>query len=1178
MITPMNNTQSLLANIIKNFSAPQLSDFFHRQSRSYRPAMPPFPLTSYDETKFLEGQKIGEIEFTKDGYETLIVCTFRTVADLSQRSSKKAQYEQAKQIFRLNVHQNATAGIFVFYDNNGHFRFSLVYPEYQGVKKSFSNFRRFTYFVSNESSITNRTFQTRILECDFASLTVIKEAFAVGPVTKLFYDEFSKQYERLVSATAIANDISEHEKARNFVLLFAIRTIFMGFIQKRGWLGEDKRFIRSMLAAYEETGEQDAFYNNWLAVLFFEALNGKRADVASRRYLPDKVRQALLMAPYLNGGLFKKRHIDEQGWFIPDTGLKDFLNFLFSHDFTIEESSLDDVDLQLNPEFLGIIFEKLVNKKNGTVYTPRPEVDLMCRLSLLKWLQKTLSFPGNKTEKLYALFFKGFEGLAEQEGGVFSSTEAEEIVAALEGLVICDPAAGSGAFLVGMLQVILEIEETLHQYLPHNDSLNHFDRKRDIIGRSLYGVEVQEWAVWIAQLRLWLSLFIDAPEEMRDSPTAILPSLDFKVRVGDALVQRLGDTVFPVLGGVSLSNTTKTKIADLKRCKNDFFANNAEQHAEVIRHCELEIYRDILSSEIKKKEAELQKMSPPLGSERLLENIPMLPLRENIDFSKNKRANIKEQIEKLERQRMSLRDEKPLIWSIEFAEIFAERRGFDIVIGNPPYVRQEAIADPLSSSVGEYSDKRGYKQQLATMVRIDFPKYFQKGIPLDAKSDLYVYFYIRSLRLLNPQGVHTFICSNSWLDVGYGAWLQEFLLRSCRIDLLIDNHTRSFADADINTIISVIHAPCGRVPDEHLVKFVAFKKPFEEAIRRESLLCFERAREVFTNETLRVYPISNGELLEAGLDEKALGGKHAGKYMGDKWGGKYLRAPDIFFTVLAKGKGKLVRLGDVAEVRFGVKTGVNEFFYLTEERIRHFGIEEEFLKPVIKSPRECRTILIDPAKLKYKLFICNKSKEELRGTNALKYIEWGEQQKMNTNVSIASRKQWYSLGNEHTGTVVWSMMHAKMHMVYLNKKAVNIDHNFFEIITDEALIEKQVFSTLSIFMKELMGRTYGGGSGPIKNEGVDIKTYFILKPFLLKKLERFSFSSSREIENVFNECGIDPRSPVPIEKQKPNPLPDRAELDNIIFEALGLSAAERQEVYRAVCCLVWRRLAKARSL
>ena len=165
-----------------------------------------------------------------------------------------------------------------------------------------------------------------------------------------------------------------------------------------------------------------------------------------------------------------------------------------------------------------------------------------------------------------------------------------------------------------------------------------------------------------------------------------------------------------------------------------------------------------------------------------------------------------------------------------------DKGGFDIIIGNPPYVRQEEIEDPT----GKVKDKKEYKKYLQEMVRLDFPDAFPPKKKIDGKSDLYTYFYIRGLRLLNESGIHTFICSNSWLDVGYGIWLQEFLLRHAPVELIIDNHAkRSFEAAEVNTIISIIHAPQKNFDKNRLVRFVAFKQPFEEVVYTETLLEIE---------------------------------------------------------------------------------------------------------------------------------------------------------------------------------------------------------------------------------------------------------------------------------------------------------------------------------------------------
>ena len=206
------------------------------------------------------------------------------------------------------------------------------------------------------------------------------------------------------------------------------------------------------------------------------------------------------------------------------------------------------------------------------------------------------------------------------------------------------------------------------------------------------------------------------------------------------------------------------------------------------------------------------------------------------------------------------------------------------------------------------------------------------------------YFYFHGLSLLNPTGTFCFITSNSWLDVGYGAELQEFLLRNASIHAIYDNEKkRSFEHADVNTIISIFGAPQtssfesydkANLVINNVARFVMFKQSFEEAITLKNLLEIDKATQITRKTAFRVFPITQKELLEDGweypetYDPKKDAPLSKGQYAGNKWGGKYLRAPDIFFTILEKGKGKLVKLGDIAEVRRGFTTGVNDFFYL----------------------------------------------------------------------------------------------------------------------------------------------------------------------------------------------------------------------------------------------------------
>ena len=163
----------------------------------------------------------------------------------------------------------------------------------------------------------------------------------------------------------------------------------------------------------------------------------------------------------------------------------------------------------------------------------------------------------------------------------------------------------------------------------------------------------------------------------------------------------------------------------------------------------------------------------------------------------------------------------------------------------------------------------------------------------------------------------------------------------------------------MNTVICLFSAPDEKRRSglDEIARFVMFKTPFESVLSPVIFEEVEEASERKSTEEHRIFPVSQRALLESGGDNQTTDKSTTAKYTGNKWGGKYLRAPDIYWTILEKGKDKLVRLGDVAEVRFGIKTGANEFFYLDADAVRIWGIEEEFLKPVIFSLRELVYIL-----------------------------------------------------------------------------------------------------------------------------------------------------------------------------------------------------------------------------
>ena len=300
-----------------------------------------------------------------------------------------------------------------------------------------------------------------------------------------------------------------------------------------------------------------------------------------------------------------------------------------------------------------------------------------------------------------------------------------------------------------------------------------------------------------------------------------------------------------------------------------------------------------------------------------------------------------------------------------------------------------------------------------------------------------------------------------------------------------------------------------------------------------------------------------------------------GHYAGNKWGGKYLRAPDIFYTILEKGKGKLVELGKLADVKFRTKTGVNEFFYIDKEKEGKWKIENGFLKPVIKSPKESNQILVDIHSLKLRLFMCGKSKEELKGSNALKYIEWGEKQKTKDGTkwcnvpSVSGRKNWYDISDRRPSLLNFNYLINEYGITFYGE--VFASDNLHQIFT-KSDIDLYLNSTLHWLFQNLFGRVSFGG-GLLKIQAFELKKTYVLEVRNNKIREKLYM---RGCKSLFEEIGIDPTKQ--IREQEPNPLPDRAELDNIIFDELGLTKEERKEVYWAVCELVQQRLSKATSL
>jgi type I restriction-modification system DNA methylase subunit len=648
-----------------------------------------------------------------------------------------------------------------------------------------------------------------------------------------------------------------------------------------------------------------------------------------------------------------------------------------------------------------------------------------------------------------------------------------------------------------------------------------------------------------------------------------------------------------------------------------------------------ELVKEIWGIDVAKFPAHLALINMVRENIGAIETIPNIACKDFFDISPGKKSLLYELAFPVEVKKEELETEFP--------------KDFNAVVTNPPYTRQEEMEDVFLG---------GYKDRLRELVKE------KSKIDISKRSSIYAYFFLHGANFLAKNGRMGLITSNSWLDVDFGKHLQEFFLKNFKIIAIIESKVeRWFEDADINTAITILER-CDneKTRDSNLVKFVYLKRRLREIIpigeneeerwnNVERFVNFvencdkdEKIRSqmkkidflgktlwIYEDENFRITMISQADLWAEGWNEEE------NKYDGSKWG-KYIRAPEIFFKILEKGKDLFVPLKKIATVRRGFTTGANEFFYLTQERINKLGIEREFwMHPVkydewlkikdliptediwidrngeyfkqsqyaeeyrlddvlidgnviwipnyvIKSPRECSSIIVNPKDLKYRVLLIHKDKEKLRGTNVLKYIEWGEQQGFHKRPTCASRQIWYEL-NEVQGNLLCMMSLNDRHIFWLNEANSFIDARLYGIFlhpnySDKARILSAILNSFFVpIFVELWGRA-NLGQGALDVKVYEYENMPIIDPSVLENhadkiyavLNEFS---RRKIKSVFEEIGAKSPDEVSIERVEPT----RRALDKIIMEnILGLTEEEQIEVYKAVIDLVKTRIEKAKTV
>jgi hypothetical protein len=633
-----------------------------------------------------------------------------------------------------------------------------------GIQFEYKPAKRFSFLVGEGEPVRTYTKQlTSIFEVKQApKLQDLYIAFSVNKVTKDFYEEYYKKYHefKLHLESNESFQIEAHRigyrETKTFATIFAKKTlgqiVFLYFIQKKGWLGVElghawgtgnKRYLFDQTEKYKSKN----FFNEFLEPLFYSGLNQKRPN--------DEFFGVQI--PFLNGGLFHP--LENYDWKKTDFSIPNdfwfnnseigFLDILNQYNFTIYESDPDEQEIAIDPEMLGRIFESLLDvderQDKGAFYTPRTIVHYMCVESLARSISKELAIDYNSILN-YILYN---DALKEKETIEKCADIIDEYIA---NLAIVDPAVGSGAFLVGMLNEIVKLRLNLSKYMFDKKSRDKYTLKKHAIQNTLYGVDIEADAIEIAKLRLWLSLVVDQ-ELMQDESPKPLPNLAFSLRVGNSLVDKFEGTQLwtPKWKKKKVSeqmdfftyDETAPLFDNIKNQRNQYFVSTDE--AEKIQ----------LQNEIEESFFKLIR----------------------IELSAKKKQNLYAEILEMKKNKT-----KPyFLWDLEFSKVFEEKGGFDIVIANPPYIQLQKDGGKLANQLKD--------QGFTTFERT---------------GDIYCLFYEQGINLLRKEGILAYISSNKWMRAGYGESLRAFFSTKANPIRLIDfagQKIFEFATVDVNILV-----------------------------------------------------------------------------------------------------------------------------------------------------------------------------------------------------------------------------------------------------------------------------------------------------------------------------------------------------------------------------------------
>lgn len=529
------------------------------------------------------------------------------------------------------------AAIVVFSDSKD-WRLSVVCD----IKDVATAPKRFTYVFGEKDNLYRTPVERfTILQNEEPSFKNIRKAFSVEALSDDFFGQYRDYYADFVEFITGKRYVKEGTKwverethkpnyqysdtfgcddklVRDYIKKMFGRIVFLYFLQRKGWLNGNRNYMHDLFAYSDK---KDDFLDGVLEPLFFDILNtDKPYRTTAAKALPgsDNI-------PYLNGGLFAADDTDKLDCKFPELLFSKFFDFLDSYNFTIDENDANDAEIGIDPEMLGRIFENLLedNKDKGAFYTPKEIVDYMCRESIIAYLQnERFTDSGNETIRKFVETY---------DGASLSIEQRKYLKDKLKSVKICDPAIGSGAFPMGLVNLLSKLYSALRL------STDAAVIKRHIMEQNIYGVDIEKGAVDIARLRFWLAMIV---EEKDPIP---LPNLHFKIMQGNSLLE--------TYQGVDLSDMTKVKpitrnLFDSEDTERETLVADLKKYYETSDHAE----RDRLFNDI-------------------IKNVRRQLYAKNITLSQSMDPSANEEF---------------FLWHTWFSDVFANG-GFDIVIGNPPY-------------------------------------------------------------------------------------------------------------------------------------------------------------------------------------------------------------------------------------------------------------------------------------------------------------------------------------------------------------------------------------------------------------------------------------------------------------------------------------------------------------